>query len=153
MISSDRPGRVDVGGVDEVDAGVEAHVDLARRAGGVGVADRGEVAAPAEGHGAEREDGDAQAGASEVSMFHAPQSSAWRPCGPRGIAPGRAGGRGSAVDGGEQRGVGAHEQGALLREARVVDVAARRDPRVRDVHRLGAQLRRGEDVRGAAPYV
>ena len=44
---------VHVGGVEEVDAGVEAHVHLPGRAGDVGVADHAEIAAPTEGHRAE----------------------------------------------------------------------------------------------------
>ena len=64
-------GGVDVGGVDQVDAGVEAHVDLAARAVDVRGADVGELAAAAEGHRAEGERGDAEAGAAELAVVHA----------------------------------------------------------------------------------
>ena len=56
-ISSDSPGRVDVGGVDEVDPGVERRVDDPDRLVVVGVAPR------AEHHRAEAERADLDAGA------------------------------------------------------------------------------------------
>ncbi len=65
-----QPARVHVGGVDEVDTAVEAEVDLAGRARDVGRADGGEVVAAAEGHRAERERGDSQAGRTELAIFH-----------------------------------------------------------------------------------
>ena len=61
---------VDVGGVDQVDAGVEAQVDLARGAGDVGHPDRRVRAPAAEGHRAERQRRDAQAGAAELAVLH-----------------------------------------------------------------------------------
>ena len=65
---------VDVGRVDHVDAGVEAHVDLAARAVDVRGADVRELAAAAEGHRAEGERGDAEAGAAELAVVHARKS-------------------------------------------------------------------------------
>ena len=61
---------IDVGSVDEVDAGVEALVDLPGGELDVGCADDGEHAAPPEGHRSEREGGDAQARATELAIFH-----------------------------------------------------------------------------------
>ena len=63
--------RVDVGGVDQVHAGVYAEVEQAGRTLGVRVADLAERAGAAERHGAERESGDEQAGAAELSVLHA----------------------------------------------------------------------------------
>ena len=63
-------GRVHVGRVDHVDAGVTAHVDLASGPGDVGAADHGERAATAEGHGAQGQRRDLQAGAAQLTVFH-----------------------------------------------------------------------------------
>ena len=65
-------GGVHVGRVDQVHAGVEAHVDLAAGAVDIGAADVRELAAAAEGHRAEREGRDAEAGAAELAVFHEP---------------------------------------------------------------------------------
>jgi hypothetical protein len=62
---------VHVGRVDEVDAAVEAHVDLADGAGDVGVAHEREPVAAAEGHRAQGERGDAQAGVAKLAVVHA----------------------------------------------------------------------------------
>ena len=63
---------VDVGGVDQVDARLEAHVDLAGRAFDVGRADVGELVAAAEGHGAEGEGGHPETRAPELAIVHGP---------------------------------------------------------------------------------
>ena len=62
---------VDVGGVDGRQPAVEAEVELARRLLEIRRAHVGELAAPAEGHRAEGEDRDAEAGGAELTMFHA----------------------------------------------------------------------------------
>src|SRR3712207_6690477 len=62
-ISSDPPG-IDVGGVEEVDTCVQAHLDLPPRPGDVGRADLAESAPPPEGHRAEGQRRDEQARAS-----------------------------------------------------------------------------------------
>ncbi len=48
-------GRIDVGRIEQIDPGIEAHVDLPRRARDIGVAGLGEIATAAEGHGAHRQ--------------------------------------------------------------------------------------------------
>jgi hypothetical protein len=62
--------RVDIGGVDDIDPGVDADVELALRAGHVRRACLGEEGLSAEGHGAEGEDGNFQSGAPEEPIFH-----------------------------------------------------------------------------------
>ena len=69
-ISSERAGGVDVGRVDQVDPGVEAQVDLAAGAVDVDRADEARRPRAAEGHRAEREGRDAQAGAAELAVVH-----------------------------------------------------------------------------------
>ena len=62
---------VDVGGVEEVDAGFDADVDEAGGFCDVGGAPGfEEFVAAAEGAGAEAEDGDFEAGVAELSVFH-----------------------------------------------------------------------------------
>src|ERR1700744_4226417 len=62
---------VDIGGVEEVAAGLHADVDEMASAFGLGVAPRGEeVVAGAEGAGAEAEFRDFEAGAAECAVFH-----------------------------------------------------------------------------------
>ena len=56
-----QPAGVDVGGVDEVDPGLQAHVDLPSGLVHIGRADAGEPAAAAERHRAHGERGDPQA--------------------------------------------------------------------------------------------
>ena len=46
MISSETPVRIDIGGVDQVDAGIDAEVDLPARLVEAGVADLGERSLP-----------------------------------------------------------------------------------------------------------
>src|SRR5215472_15102333 len=64
-------GRVHVGGIDEVDAGVQRGVDDAGAVVVVRVADR------AEHHGAEALHADLDAGAAERSIAHGPQPRSW----------------------------------------------------------------------------
>ena len=66
-----QPARIDVGGVDEVDAGVERLADQALGVGLLEVADLAPYAlAAAEGHGAEAEFGDEKAGAAQGMVAH-----------------------------------------------------------------------------------
>ena len=70
-ISSEMPCGIDVGGVEDIDAGVEADVDEARGFGDVGVAPGlEEFVAAAERAGAEAENGDLQTRIAELSVFH-----------------------------------------------------------------------------------
>ena len=69
---------VDVGGVEEIDAGVEADVDKARSFGNVAGAPGFEkFRAAAEGPGAETENGNLQAGMAELSEFHVDFDAPW----------------------------------------------------------------------------
>ena len=68
-ISSETAVGIDVGGVDQVDARVERQVELPARALGVGGADARERPAAPEGHGAQGEDGDAEAGGPQLAML------------------------------------------------------------------------------------
>ena len=62
---------INVGGVEEIDAGVEADVDEAGGFGDVAAAPGfEEFVAAAKGAGAEAENGDLQAGVAELSEFH-----------------------------------------------------------------------------------
>ena len=61
---------VDVGSVDQVDAGVEAQVELATRLLDPVGADLGELAEPAQAHRAEADRGDAKPGSPQVAVFH-----------------------------------------------------------------------------------
>ena len=70
------PG-IDVGGVEQVDAGLDAAVDQPLRPGEVGLAGLGEHPLAAEGHGAEGQDGDTQAGTAELAVVHG-VSGCWR---------------------------------------------------------------------------
>ena len=70
--SSDAALGIDVGGVDEVDAGVEGRVDQPLRLRLPEAADLApDLALPAEGHRAEAELGDIEAGAAEGLVAHA----------------------------------------------------------------------------------
>ena len=72
VISSDQPAGIDVGGVDEVDAGVERLTDQALGIGLLQGADLApDAATAAEGHRAQAELGDEQAGAAEGVVAHA----------------------------------------------------------------------------------
>jgi hypothetical protein len=70
---------VDVGGVHKVHAGIDAEIKLAFRPGNIGGARLLERAAAAEGHGAEGECGNLQAGAAELAILHKWTSMATRP--------------------------------------------------------------------------
>ena len=61
MISSETPVRIDIGGVDEIDAGIDAEVDLPARLVEVGLADRRECVLAAKSHGAHGQRRDLQA--------------------------------------------------------------------------------------------
>ncbi len=74
-ISSDTPGGVGVGRVDQVDAGLQAEVDLARRARRVGHAHRRARPGVAERHRAERQRRHAQARPSQLPVLHHSASS------------------------------------------------------------------------------
>jgi hypothetical protein len=78
---------IDVGGVDEVDAGVEAHVDLAPRALDVRAPDVGELAAPAEGHRPQGERRDLESRTPELAVFHVDPLVAFRRSYPTGAPP------------------------------------------------------------------
>jgi hypothetical protein len=58
---------VDIGGVEQIDTGIEAQVDLALGAGDVGIADLG---AAAEGHGAHGDGGDLEPRTAQETVFH-----------------------------------------------------------------------------------
>ena len=62
--------RIDIGGVDEVDAGVDARVDHPLGFGKIAVADRCERACAAEGHGAQSQCRNLQAGTAKGAVFH-----------------------------------------------------------------------------------
>ena len=64
-------GRVDVGGVDHVDAGVLGHRELLSSALHVDLSDGLGPTRPAEPHGAQRDGGDAQAGPAQLAVLHA----------------------------------------------------------------------------------
>ena len=66
-----QPARIDVGGVDEVDAGIERLADQALGIGLLQVADLApDALAAAEGHGAQAQLGDEEAGAAEGKVAH-----------------------------------------------------------------------------------
>ena len=62
--------RVDVRGVDQVDAGVQAHADLPFRAVEVGRSNGARPARPAERHGAEGEHRNPQPRVAELPILH-----------------------------------------------------------------------------------
>jgi len=97
-LADDRLGRalrVDVGGVEHVDARIERHVDQPARPGHVRRPGLGEKADTAKGHRAERQDRQAQAGTAELTIFHLVppkceiRCRALAPFGGKGDAPGR----------------------------------------------------------------
>jgi hypothetical protein len=63
-------GGVDIRGVEEVDAGVDAKVDLAACAREIRRARLGEVALPAEGHRSETQSGNLESRATELTIVH-----------------------------------------------------------------------------------
>ncbi len=66
-----RAGGIAVGGVEEIDPGLQTQIDEARRFGDIGAAPAlEEFVGAAERAGAEAEDGDLEAGAAELAIFH-----------------------------------------------------------------------------------
>ena len=134
-----RARRVDVGGVDEVHAVVEALVDLATRLLHAGRADGREAALATERHGAHGERGNHQAGTAERTVLHPPTI-------PSGAGSSRLGARRSLGPGGSvprprvKRGKRARRKGAAMSTATFTRTDAEIQQDVIDELRWDARL-------------